>query len=463
MPRFMRQFGGSDDSEASDATERDVPGVVVGENRVLVLHTMDAEATSRLEVVTVHPEGGDPVPAKFVATYRHYGAFLVETEKPIAGAVALSKAPVRSRRNQLLYVAEVRVQGEKRLVRSQHARFTSFSEGWRRQIVPEMESAANQYFFDEEGALVTIPVLRRLPERAQRWRNDEPIALPAEYLAPLLQDPAAHADPAIVPVVADREGRLAWLGVELQPLDRELARVNGVSAFTQDGRSGALVSYVYPGSPAAKAGLEPGLVLLRVHTPDRPKPVDVEGSDDRMSFRASFFEGMGEDVEERFGDMMGFQPWPSIETELNKTLTAIGFGKPITLEYANGGAVKKVELVVEESPVHYEAAPLHKSEPLGFTVKDLTYEVRRHYQLDGTPAADGTRTPPVEGVIVSKVERGGRAAVAGLRRFDVVLRVNDAPVTDVAGFAKAIAVPGEIRLGVKDKLKERVVKIAAAQ
>ena len=64
-------------------------------------------------------------------------------------------------------------------------------------------------------------------------------------------------------------------------------------------------------------------------------------------------------------------------------------------------------------------------------------------------------------MIVSKVERGERAAVAGLRRFDIVLRVNDQPVADAAAFGKAVAATGELRLTVKDKLKERVVKIAA--
>jgi len=115
--------------------------------------------------------------------------------------------------------------------------------------------------------------------------------------------------------------------------------------------------------------------------------------------------------------------------------------------------VKRVDLAVEEGPVHHEAAPLRKSESLGTTVRDLTYEVRRYYQLDDA----------VAGVIVSKVERGTRAAVAGLRRFDIVLRVDDQPVPDVAAFEKATEKGAALRLTVKDRLKERVVKIAEAK
>ena len=69
---------------------------------------------------------------------------------------------------------------------------------------------------------------------------------------------ASHIDPSNVPLTEQEESRLAWVGVELQPLNKELARANNVSKLTRDGQIGALVSYVYPGSPAEKAGVEVG-------------------------------------------------------------------------------------------------------------------------------------------------------------------------------------------------------------
>jgi hypothetical protein len=442
---------GRDEDEEGGKTERDLVGVVTGARRVLVLGKLDAKTTSRLEAIEVFASDGAAVPGRFVCSYRHYGALLVETDCDLEGAIALRTAPVRDLRDRLLIDARLEMQGERRVLHVADARLTSFTETWRRQIVPEAGSGADHFLFDREGALVTLPVLRRLPERVNRWDDDEVVLLPGEYLAPLLADPTAHADAANVPVVAEREGRLAWLGVEVQALDRDLARANGVSHLTKDGDTGVLVSYVYPGSPAAQAGLEPGAVLLRLVLPDRPKPVDVSASDDPSSRFGHFFDAMGDMAEEMMDRMPGMHPWPSVENTINRTLTDAGIGKGVTLEYAVGGEVRRAPMTISEGPAHFEAAPLHKSEGLGVTVRDLTYEVRRHYQLE----ADAP------GVIVSKVERGGRAAVAGLRRFDIVLRVDDAPVADASAFGKAIESEGELRLTVKDKLKERVIKIAA--
>ncbi len=436
-----------------DETERNAVGVLVDDRRVLVLESMDAKATARIESIEVHAQDGEAVPATFVGSYRYFGALLVETARALPGRVSLDTTPMRRHREHLLLGARLEIQGERRVLHCSHYRVSSFEEGWRRQVLPSVSDAADHFLFDREGALVALPVARRLPEQEEyRWRrSSEEVLLPAEYVAALVADLAANADPANVPVPAEREDRLAWLGVETQKLDRDLARANGVSHLTRDGETGALVSYVYEGSPAQNAKIEAGAVLLRIHAPDRPKPIDVSASEDPMSSFRGMFEGM-EDFEERFGDRMGgMHPWPSGDNEVNRTLTQIGFGKTVTIEYAVGGEVKKAEMTVAEGPIHFEAAPLHKSEEIGATVKDLTYEVRRYYQLDAALPA----------VIVSKVERGERAAVAGLRRFDIVLRVNDQPVADAAAFGKAVAATGELRLTVKDKLKERVVKIAA--
>jgi hypothetical protein len=125
---------------------------------------------------------------------------------------------------------------------------------------------------------------------------------------------------------------------------------------------------------------------------------------------------MGDDMERFEGMMPGVTPWPSADNGLNRTLTKLGTGKPFRLEYAVDGVVKQVEMTVAEGPPHFDAAPLWKSEPLGVTVRDLTYEVRRHYRTDAALA----------GGIVSKIRRGARGM--GLRP-SIVLRVNDAVVT----------------------------------
>ena len=51
-----------------------------------------------------------------------------------------------------------------------------------------------------------------------------------------------------------------WLGVNIQPLDEELA-----ASFGHDARSGVLVAGVLEGTPAANAGLEPGDIILDIN------------------------------------------------------------------------------------------------------------------------------------------------------------------------------------------------------
>lgn len=84
------------------------------------------------------------------------------------------------------------------------------------------------------------------------------------------------------------------------------------------------------------------------------------------------------------------------------------------------------------------------------TVRDLTYEVRRACQIaDGAP-----------GVIVSDVERGGKGAVAGIRPYEILLTVNDAPMASVKDLRAAIAPGGEFRLELKRMDRGRIVKLA---
>ena len=65
-------------------------------------------------------------------------------------------------------------------------------------------------------------------------------------------------------------GLLGWLGVALQPLTPDLA-----ASFGAEGQKGALISDVTADSPAAKAGLKSGDVLLEVDGHKVENPSDV--------------------------------------------------------------------------------------------------------------------------------------------------------------------------------------------
>jgi serine protease Do len=127
----------------------------------------------------------------------------------------------------------------------------------------------------------------------------------------------------------------------------------------------------------------------------------------------------------------------------------LGFGTRFRAEIFRDGKVIQKDFVVTQSPPHYNSAPRFKSEPLGITVCSLTYEVRRYFRL----------TPDDPGVMISKMEPGGRASVAGIKPYEIITQINNVPVTDVSGFEKLVRDGGELKLSVKRMTKGRVVNI----
>lgn len=448
--RFDRHGGyGYSSDEDGDATERDVIGVVVDAKRVLVLASLDSKVTARLERVTVHVPGSDGVAAKFVASLEDYGGLVVETAEPMSAPAKVAPGNILSYRERLLPSAEVRLHGENRIVYLGHARFVGFELGWREHVYPQIAGQAGPVFvFDTDGALVALPISRRQKVTVrEQWSSQMPVLTAATDLVPVLADLSKHSDANNIPLTEEEENRLAWFGVELQALTRELARVNKVSHLTQDGQFGAIVTYVYPGSPAAEAGIEPGDILIRLHAEGQPKPLELSMAEDLYGMDSFPWEQLG-DVPAEYFDRLP-TPWPSAENSFTRALTDLGFGKKFTAEYVHEGKEVRKPFTVVQGPPHYNSARRFKSESLGMTVRDLTYEVRRYFQKpDDDP-----------GVIVSKVEPGGKAAVGGIVPYEIITHVNRKAVANTEEFAKAIEGQDELRLSVKRRARGRVVRI----
>lgn len=443
------RFSSEDDE---DATERHVIGVLVDPTTILVLANLRPKITGRLERIQVRPPSGDPVTAKFAGTLTDYGAFVATLEKPLPGPLPLAGGPIRPYRKALLLGAEVRLQGEKRVAHFQPRRVSGVDQGWRQHlyfVAPDESEAL--FLFDRAGALVAMPVARREKVGSERsWRSEVRDLTPVAYLKVVLAALAAHTDPANVPLSEQEENRLAWTGVELQALTPELARVNHVSDQTEEGRNGAIVSYVYPDSPAAKAGIQPGDILLRVRVEGQPKPIEVRVEEDRFS-AAGFPWDRLDEIPEQYLERIP-QPWPPAGNAVAQALTEIGFGRKFTAEFFRDGKPFEKQFEVVQSPPHYESAPRHKVDALGLTVRDLTYEVRRYFQ----------KAPDDPGVIVSRVEPGGKASVAGIKPYEIITHVNDSLVSNVGDFEKLAVRQGELRLSVKRMAQGRVVKITVA-
>jgi hypothetical protein len=430
-------------------TERNVLGGLIDERRVVVLVSLKPKVTARLERIMVHPPTGKPVPAKFACTLEDYGAFIATLDEPMAGALKLFGGKILDQRYKLLLTASVKIEGEKLTTYYWHNRISSFAIGWKQKVYPGLPGRdEGELLFDRDLRLVAFPIARREKESvASRWSSDYARLTPAAHLAELLPDLAKNSDPSNVPLTEEEENRLAWLGVELQPLNQELARINKVSQLTDNGRIGAIVSYVYPDSPAAKAKIQAADVLIRLHVEDHPKPIDIRIQDYGFSSRPFPWDRLDE-VSERYYENIP-RPWPPAENTVTRTLTDLGMGKKFELEFCRGGKAQRKTFTIAEGPAHYDSAKRYKSEALGLTVRNLTYEVRRYFH----------KTPDDPGVIVSKIEPGSKASVSGIKPYEIITHVSERPVTNVEQFEKAIAGQEELRLAVKRMTKGRVVKI----
>jgi serine protease Do len=182
-----------------------------------------------------------------------------------------------------------------------------------------------------------------------------------------------------------------WLGVVIQPVTPAIARAMGL-----DKPRGALIGDVSPGSPAEKAGLRRGDIVLAFN---------------------------GQAIAET--------------RELSLKVAMQAPGSSARLEVHRDGRVIEVPVVLGEQPSEGRASLPGRepeAEPVleGVAVTELTPQLRRQLGLP----------PGVVGVAVSAVRPGTPAAEAGLRRGDVIQEVNRRAVASVAEFERAIRQAG---------------------
>jgi serine protease Do len=203
--------------------------------------------------------------------------------------------------------------------------------------------------------------------------------------------PANMARTVMQQIVENGKVTRAYLGIVPQDVTPAIAR-----AFGQKETRGALVGDVSPGSPASKAGLEKGDIILDLNG----KPVD-NSNDLRMSI-----------------SMM--PPDSTVNLKVVRTGAERTF------------AVKLGELPTERaSNDREERGPAANGHSVlsGVTVEALDAQTAREL---GLPAS-------AQGVVVTKVSPSSSAAEAGLRRGDVIQEVNRKPVRSTADFERAVS------------------------
>jgi serine protease Do len=214
-----------------------------------------------------------------------------------------------------------------------------------------------------------------------------------------------------------KSGRVvrAWMGITTQPVTSGIAQSFGLPG----GPRGALVAQVTPNSPASRAGLSAGDIILAVN--GHP----VTNND-----------------------------------ELSLTISMLAPGTAIRLRVLRTGAEREIPVTLGEEPVKSgkgEAARAAFSAPAGLLegidVADLTPDLARGLSLP----------PEVKGVVVTGLDPASLALAAGLERGDVIVQVDHRPVADAAGFrsaARGVASAGRVLLFVYHKGNTRYLVVA---
>ena len=189
--------------------------------------------------------------------------------------------------------------------------------------------------------------------------------------------PANLANSVLRQLASTGEVRRGTLGLETQTVDEGIARGLGL-----DVARGAVVTRVFPNSAAAAAGIKVGDVVLTAN-------------------------GQRMDSREALHNFEGLQ----------------SVGSPIALELQRGNAPVKLTATLREQPRSYDGSVLD-ARLSGATFAELPERLRQ---------------AGLDGVLVSNVARGSRAAQNGLQKDDVVLAATSGEFSDLGGFRASFA------------------------
>ena len=175
-----------------------------------------------------------------------------------------------------------------------------------------------------------------------------------------------------------------YLGIMIQPLTADLAK-----SFELDNDRGILIAQVTKHSPADKAGLKAGDVIVSF----QGKPVSETGN-----FR---------------NQIAMAQPGSKVEFDI------IRDGKQKTFTV-------KIDKLTDSKQVEQESSSM-ASEKLGLTVQTINANLARQFGIKAG-----------KGVVVTEVAQGSVASMAGIDRGSVILEVNRKAVNSSAEFNDAV-------------------------
>ena len=196
--------------------------------------------------------------------------------------------------------------------------------------------------------------------------------------------PTAMATDIISQLKKSGEVTRGWLGVGIQDLDEELKAYYGVE-------HGVLVTQVFEGDPAAKAGIQPQDIIVSVN---------------------------GQAVDSA--------------RELSRAVADLDVGETAKLKINRKGDTRSIEVKIAKRDKDRIASMRGESreeasDALGIEVAKITANMAERFNL-----------PNRQGVIVADVAPDSKAAEAGIRKGDIIREINHERVNSVADYEAAI-------------------------
>jgi serine protease Do len=217
--------------------------------------------------------------------------------------------------------------------------------------------------------------------------------------------PAEQARPIVDALRRGERPHRGYLGLTVQSIDESAASALGIPK-----NRGEIVQSITPGGPAARAGIQPGDVVITINN----RPV---GPAESLSLIVASLPANAR------------VPIEVVRNGERRILTAVIGTRPTDEEVARLTGTGPEAEVREPAEAQQSTGQRAARAGLGLSVQALTPEIARGLRLTDTN---------VRGVVVSSVDTSSDAGAKGLRAGDIILSINQRPVATPDDAAAAV-------------------------